>query len=207
MPVYSLSPTSRDIVAGDIWVISVKAQEECIAAPADTMITGQVTAPDDTTAALVFENTSAGIWIAVVDVDDPGRYLATVVVDGYGMAAFTAYATAPTAGTGMPTLADLVGDRTQDFGYLGENSFSDADVQDALDAESAAQRDVCTVPAAYPDSLAQALKRRVAVNLARRAHALGLLTGDADTGDATRLPGQDPEVRRLERPYPRLVMG
>lgn len=85
--------------------------------------------------------------------------------------------------------------------YLGATSATDAQIQDALDAEAAAQRGVCAVPAQYPPDLAQALKRRVARNLSMQRIPLAVLQGDAEGGSSTILPGNDPEVRRLERPY------
>lgn len=107
------------------------------------------------------------------------------------------------------TLADLVGTRTapDGLGYLGRNSAPDADVQDALDAETAAQAARCRVDDPAPPDLDQALKRRVACNLARRGLPLAVLQGDAESGRTDFVPGRDPEVRRLEAPYRRLVMG
>lgn len=92
--------------------------------------------------------------------------------------------------------------------YLGDVAaqWSDADIQDALDAETAAQAGVCRVGAEYPADLAQALKRRVQRNLAMRAMSLGVLQGDAEGGSAV-LPGSDPEVRRLERAHRKVVLG
>ena len=60
-------------------------------------------------------------------------------------------------------------------------------------AEAAQQRSVCDVPDGdLPDSLAQALKRRVEVNLAQH-----------DGGEIRRVGGKDPEVRELEAPFSR----
>lgn len=92
--------------------------------------------------------------------------------------------------------------------YLGEDrgSWSDDELQEALDAESADQAARVTYPVdadgdpvAAPN-LDEALKRRVARNLAMRRLPLAVLQGDADAGSTT-LPGSDPEVRRLEAPY------
>jgi hypothetical protein len=99
----------------------------------------------------------------------------------------------------LPTLADV-------SAYLGDHSASDADVQAALDAETAAQAARCRIPANYPDDLAEALKRRVARNLALKLLPLAVLQGDTETG-STVLPGNDPEVRRLEAPHRKLVVG
>ena len=92
--------------------------------------------------------------------------------------------------------------------YLGDaaSRWQEADLTAALAAETAAQARRCTIPDPYPDDLAEALLRRVARNLALRALPLAVLQGDAETGLMT-LPGRDPEVRRLEAPFPRLGVG
>lgn len=102
---------------------------------------------------------------------------------------------------GLPTLAQV---KT----YLGDVAaqWTDADIQDALDAETAAQARMHRTGPEYPADLAQALKRRVQRNLAMRALSLGVLTGDGEGGD-TILPGRDPEVRRLEAPFRRVVIA
>lgn len=55
-----------------------------------------------------------------------------------------------------------------------------------------------------PSDLAEALKRRVARNLAMRSLPLGV---QSDELGATRVGSVDPEVRRLEGPYRRLAVG
>jgi hypothetical protein len=95
--------------------------------------------------------------------------------------------------------------------YLGASSYSDDELGAALAAEKASQKSRCRVPADsadWPADLAEALKRRVARNLAMRGLPLAVLQGDAELGTpGLRLPGQDPEVRRLEAPWRKLVMG
>jgi hypothetical protein len=60
-------------------------------------------------------------------------------------------------------------------------------------AETAAQRSLCDVPEGdLPDELAQALERRVEVNLAQY-----------DGGDIVRVGSTDPHVRELEAPWTR----
>lgn len=100
--------------------------------------------------------------------------------------------------------------------YLGDTSWTDTEVQAALDAELAAQQAVVRPGyflAAdedgvrdYPADLAEALKRRVARNLAMRGVPLSVNQGDADTAPAF-VPRTDPEIRRLEAPYRRLAVG
>ncbi len=99
----------------------------------------------------------------------------------------------------MATLADAKA-------YLGDVSWSDAEIQDALDAETVAQSKVCTVPDPVTDDMNQALFRRVQRNLTMRNLPLAVLQGDAEGGNLY-LPGKDPEIRRLEGPYRRLVAG
>lgn len=93
--------------------------------------------------------------------------------------------------------------------YLGPTSYTSTQIDAALTAELAAQTRVCRTPpadAAWPDDLAEALKRRVARNLAMRGIPLAMFQGDADGGPLIP-PGRDPEVRRLEGPHRRLPVG
>lgn len=64
-------------------------------------------------------------------------------------------------------------------------------VEQVKAAETAAQRSVCDLPdGKTPKALAQALERRIEVNLAQ-----------ADGITVTRVGGADPKVRALESPY------
>ncbi|MBQ1042369.1 hypothetical protein KBX03_07605 [Micromonospora sp. C72] len=160
-----------------------------------------VTLPGGSIANVSFAQTARGTYRATYTVGTAGRYIARVTTSTDALD-FAAYVTGTTAGVGMPTVADV-------YVYLGGDgaqSWSDAERQDALDAEAAAQRAVCRVPAAYPADLRQALLRRVARNLAMRQLPLGVLQGDAEIGGGI-MPGRDPEVRRLEAPYRKLVIG
>lgn len=95
--------------------------------------------------------------------------------------------------------------------YLGsEHSWTDPQITEALVAEKAAQANACKVPLdseAWPWDLAEALKRRVLRNLTMRSLPLGLQTSMSEMAVATTRVGSDPEVRRLEAPYRRLVVG
>lgn len=95
--------------------------------------------------------------------------------------------------------------------YLGsDHSWSDTQVEAALNAEAAAQARVVRIPdgVGYPPDLAEALFRRVAANLALRALPLGLQSSASEMAiTTTRVGGGDAEVRRLERPYRRLAVG
>lgn len=92
--------------------------------------------------------------------------------------------------------------------YLGGTanlSESDSEIQSALTAEYSAQAARCRVDP-YPPDLAEALKRRVARNLAARRVPLATYTAfEGGGGSATRVPTSDPEISRLEKPYRRMV--
>jgi hypothetical protein len=93
--------------------------------------------------------------------------------------------------------------------YLGATSATTEEIADAYAAEKADQANRCRVPAdngTWPASLAQALKRRVARNLALRGLPIAVLQGDAE-GGSTILPGSDPEVRRFEAPHRKVTFG
>lgn len=86
--------------------------------------------------------------------------------------------------------------------------YTDPQLTTVIATETAAQAKKCAgVGGTLPD-LNEALQRRVFVNLARRSLALGLteFSGDGD-GYRQRLPAYDVEIRRLEAPYRKLVVG
>lgn len=91
--------------------------------------------------------------------------------------------------------------------YLDNPSYTDDEVQFALDAETAAQRRACVIPETVPADLKNALLRRVQRNLAVKP--VTLVTYNSFEGGSTsqRIPSVDVEIRRLEAPYRRLVMG
>lgn len=104
--------------------------------------------------------------------------------------------------------------------YLGASGtaggrWSDEALTGALAVEAAAQRARVKYPTDVdgieitptPVDLDEALCRRVAANLARRTIPLGLTDASGDAGSRAYVPGTDPEVRRLEAPYRRLVVG
>ena len=102
----------------------------------------------------------------------------------------------------MPrTLADVTA-------YLGADAasqWSDAELTSALTAEAGAQATRVKAAAlmGVPD-VDEALMRRVARNLAMRKVPLGIAASEIE---ATRVSGTDPEIRRLEAPYRRVVVG
>jgi hypothetical protein len=109
-----------------------------------------------------------------------------------------------------PTPPDLAAVKEY-LGIEADDNTRDASVSEALAAEAIQQRRAVRKSAfgagtEYPADLALALKRRVARNLSLKGLPLAVLQGDAESGPMV-LPGRDPEVRRLEGPYRRLVLG
>lgn len=199
MAVRALSSTSVDRALGGVWDILVDVRDSDGVLVDDAPVV-TVTLPAGTTATPAVETVGTGVYLVTYIVATAGRYVARAVTTSNGAVDFAAYVTASVAGTAMPDTdaVDL---------YLGEgeHSWTDEQLQSALDAEAAAQRSVCRVPAAYPADLREALLRRVGANLARRKL---LLQGEATDSEFPQvLPGRDPEVRRLEAPFRKLVFG
>jgi hypothetical protein len=93
--------------------------------------------------------------------------------------------------------------------YLSSRSgatYSDGDVQQALAAERDVQRRSCRSESDWPveSALLEALCRRVHRNLAMRGLPLGV---QATEVGGIRPALEDAEVRRLERPYRKTVVG
>lgn len=196
----AVSEASVLLAVGDMWKLDVQTTDDD-GYPVSAVPTVTVTPSSGGTITPTPQETATGLYRAECVVSLAGRYVARASVVGYGVADFAAYATGTTTNSGMPTTSDVAT-------YLREGaaSWMTADLQDALDAEAAAQRATCRVSAVYPADLRQALLRRVQRNLAMRQLPLAVLQGDAESG-ASILPGRDPEVRRLEAPHRRLVIG
>lgn len=183
---------------GATWalVFDLRDTSGCVVYPS-TAPTVTVQPPTGSPAAATITDLS-GRWLAEYVTAAAGRHVATIVHADYG----TAYgvATVRAVVTALPDLAEVKD-------YIGATSATDEQIQDAIDAEIDAQQSACRVPAVYPNDLRNALKRRVARNLALRRIPLAVLQGDAEGGDSTILPGRDPEVQRFEKPWRRLKMG
>jgi hypothetical protein len=82
------------------------------------------------------------------------------------------------------------------------------EIERALATERSAQdKAVCWDSLHEPD-VEEALCRRVVHNLAMRSLPLAVMPGNLEAGTGPVRPSmQDPEVRRLEGPYRKLVMG
>lgn len=197
---HATAPTSADLTMGQRWPLRVLALSDGWPV-SDLTTVATVTLPDGTTATPAMTLISAGVYEVVVLANTAGRWIATVAATGYGTVPFAATVAALVDGTGMPDL-------TATLDYLtgqGDQSWSEPEVENALAAETAAQRRVCRIPANYDADLREALLRRVACNLARRALPLSMQQGDADQGPVA--IGNDPEVKRLEKPWRRRPVG
>lgn len=189
--------TSSEFLLNDRWLIYVRVFDDDGNVVYTSTPVFTVTDPDGNTTNPTAEVVNYGYYRAATTVSVAGRWVATAKVLGKGIVSFAAYVTDITTDDQFPDLADL-------HSYM-TTSATDAQLQDALDAEAAAQRRVCNVPAIYPADLAQALKRRVARNLALRKLPVMVLQGDAETGSLVP-PGRDAEVRRLEAGHRKLVL-
>ena len=89
--------------------------------------------------------------------------------------------------------------------YLARNGMvvDEETVEPVLQAEAALQAAACRVDP-YEAPLAEALRRRVLRSFAMQSVPLGIQVGEFGS---TRIGSIDPEVRRLEAPYRRLVCG
>ena len=184
------------LATGDQWVIDVIVRDldGCRTDAVTPVVT--VTLPDTTTATPTVERLGVGTYRVAYTVAAQGRHVGMVAAAGYGTAA-VAVQVADIAGP--PELAAVLT-------YLdGEYSDDEDAVSDALAAEAGAQRAVCRIPASYPADLRQALLRRVMVNLSRRRKPA--LSGPGTDGQNSYLPINDQEVRRLERPYRKVVLA
>lgn len=127
-----------------------------------------------------------------------GRYVAVATFTGANAGIGTDTWDVVAVSLGIVTLADAQA-------YLGSTSWSGTEIQRALDAERAAQAKRCNVDEYGPD-LREALLRRVARNLAARAVPLAS-SSSFDGGGGATVPYNDPEIRRLEGPYRKVVIG
>ena len=191
---------SSSLAVGGAWAFAVETRDADGYRSSLVSPVIAITTPAGSVDVGVFVATTVGVWTGTYTVMETGRYVAHVSTPEDALD-LTAYVTGPVDASTFPDV-DAVED------YLGNRAgnWTRADMQDALNAEASAQRDVCNVPAAYPDSLRQALLRRVQRNLSLRNLPLAIMTGDAEGGSMV-LPGRDPEVRRFEGPYRKLNIG
>jgi len=191
------APDLSDV--GDTWRgwFVVSDDDGWSAAP-DTL-TLEVTLPDATTdTGVVTERDPVGLYELTYDVVQSGRHelVVTATSTTFGNDVMTmVLAARATTGT-LPTLPVVAA-------YLGETSATMDEIADALAAETLAQSRACFVPVDYPADLAQALKRRVARNLAARAVPIATFTSFEGGSTSARVPKLDAEIVRFEAPYRR----
>lgn len=202
MGVTAYAGSGVSLTLGAVWQMVVRVDDAYGQLAADTL-TVTVTPPDGVPVLATVEQASRGLHLASYVTADAGVHVALAETLTHGSTAFSANVTPVTPASDRPDRAALAGYLSS----IGTLSWSDSELDDVLAAETSAQWDVCAVPAAYPFSLREALLRRCARNLALRALPLAVLRGDADGGDNTVLPANDPEVRRLERPWRKLRIG
>jgi hypothetical protein len=169
---------------------------------ATTVLT--VTKPDLTSETPTVTNTETGTYEVDYLLAAAGRYIFRWVATTPNVAeAFVVDTVLP---GNLPTLAEVKAylDSTQ-AGLSA--TYADAVLTEVLEAEKADQAKRCRIPAYYPKDLREALLRRCQRNLAMRGLPLAVLQGDAEAGSSFALPGNDPEVRRLEAGHPKLVVG
>lgn len=106
-------------------------------------------------------------------------------------------------------------DALKDYLEDAADAWSDDTLEGALVAERSAQTARCRIPVAaedeedfvYPPDLTEALFRRVARNLAIRGLPLGVQASMSEAAVAVTRIGDDAEIRRLEAPYRKRVVG
>jgi len=200
----ALSNTSVELQLNGHWVMEFAVFDDNYCLVTDPTIAVLVTRPSGGTLSPTATAINTGIYRASLQTDENGRWVSSVNVTNYGSIGYAAWVEGVSTNTDLPSLTDVKN-------YLSDGdpdslpSVSDAQLQEALEAEAAAQRRVCNVGATYPVDLRQALLRRVARNLALRGLPIMVLQGDAETGSLVP-PGRDPEVRRLEAGHRKLVL-
>lgn len=114
----------------------------------------------------------------------------------------------------MPTLLEVKDYLASTGGQPGDYDYDDDRLRSAMAAEFQDQLNRLRFPLdalgepQYDQALREAFCRRVARNLAVRPLTLGFQATVTDTGSAAAYIGtNDPEVRRLEAAYRKLVVG
>jgi len=170
--------------------------------PADpTSYSLTVRHPNGTTEALAAANPEVGDWRADYYPVSVGRFVATFVATGAVADAIEdTFDVAPAASAAV-TIAQVKE-------YAGANSgieqWPDDELETTLAAEQVAQARACRIDP-YSLDLAEALKRRVLRNLALRPLPIGIVGGA--NFEPLRIGKRDPEIRRLEGTYRKVVIG
>jgi hypothetical protein len=194
-----LARLSGRSLVGDLWQFRALVTDLDGDATDAQVPTITVTPPSGAVAHPTVSNVDTGLSQFTYTPLLPGQYTITATTAAYGLAAYAAWADAMLTVAGFPVLADV-----QD--YLDDYSWSDAEINNALAAEAAAQRARLRPSAVFGSDLREALLRRVQRNLAMRRLPLATPQGDAE-GGAAFIPRTDPEIRRLEAPHRKLSVG
>lgn len=198
MTAAATTPTDVQLDVGDTWCFGVTV-------PSGGTVSVLVTSPTGIVANPTPVALTGGVEVQV-PLEEEGRYLAVVTVestDGDQVIPFTAHAATPTTTAELPTAAQVEA-------YLstsGATSAPIATIAEALAAETDAQRRRCDIPPAYPNDLAEALKRRVARNLAARSVPIAQVTTFEGGTSSARVTRYDAEVDRLEGPFRKVVVA
>jgi hypothetical protein len=208
VPIHLLAAPATAVV-GETWHAWLLVLDlDGLAAAPDAMAVA-VTLPSggSGTATATATATATGLYRMDYDVAEAGDHLlvatATDAVNGDDVVPLRIAATATAIG-----VAGVRPDVAAVMAYLGDGTSATLDeVTDAYLAEVAAQANRCRIPLDYPVDLGQALKRRVARNLAARAVPVASLTSFEGGSTSVRVPVKDPEIRRLEAPWPRLPVA
>lgn len=197
MPARALTPTSGILDVGDTWLMGFEVRDDETDELTDATVVVTVTRPDASTALPVPTHVSTGVYTVLYELAAAGHHTAKVVTSETVVSVLWCAVDA-VVGSNRPDLATV-----KDYLRDAVKGWSDAQIQSALDAETAAQARVCRIPAVYPPDLAEALCRRVRRNLAMRGIPLGVQTSEVGPVRV----GRDPEIRRLEAPFPKLRVG
>jgi hypothetical protein len=203
--IVALSDTSVELQASDRWIIAFAVYDDDGNTPTDDPApVVNVTGPDGGASTPDVVLQTDGTYRSVVQLASTGRSVANVYTPSYGVLGFVANGTGNiTTAQGMPSVASV---QAYAGGSLSD-SWLNADIQAALDSEASQQRKRLNIPAVFPPDLFEALCRRVVFALDRRQK---LNAGDFSTGivngEGQAFIPADPEIRRLEAPYRKVVM-
>jgi hypothetical protein len=206
MPVMAITAPA-DVALGDTWRLWLLVTDYTgVSATADAVAV-TVSEPDGTDVAATVSEEQTGLYLVTHEVDQDGDHLAVLTVTsaefGNDVESLAFVAVDPEDST-PPDPSDP----TDVSNYLGSTTSATAlDIIDAMEAELAAQRRVCRVPSPFPADLYQALKRRVARNLAARTVPIASFTAFEGGATSQRVPAKDAEVARLEAPFRKLPVA
>lgn len=187
-------------LVGDVTPLSwtVKDDDGNPVAPASATLT--ITLPDGSTTTPTLENPSVGVYEYDYVNAAAGPHSALFATTGTGTTvaaqdSWVAYAVAQS----YVTVAQVKA-------YIGDTSIVDAELSNIIAAEQAAQARRCRIDL-YSDDLKEALKRRVARNIAARNIPVAQFTSFEGGSTSLSLSRNDAEITRLEAPYRKLTVG